>query len=98
MDRVLVDGRQIVSDVRAVVAARVKVVLELLGMPTLPDSVRATRAHGTVCFTGMLSNRWAMNEFDPVNYIPRAHANRSRVSDKLVAVVNPADAAITTKR
>jgi NADPH2:quinone reductase len=29
---------------------------ELVGTPTLPDTLRATRVHGTVSFTGMLSN------------------------------------------
>jgi NADPH:quinone reductase len=45
--------------------------LELVGTPTLPDTLRATRVHGTVCFTGMLSNRWTVKEFYPIEYIPR---------------------------
>ena len=45
--------------------------LELVGTPTLPDTLRATRVHGTVCFTGMLSNRWTVDEFYPIDYIPR---------------------------
>jgi hypothetical protein len=44
---VLVDDGQIESDVRAVVAADVEAALELLDMPTLPDTLRATRVHGT---------------------------------------------------
>lgn len=98
MDPVLVDDGQIVSDVRAVAADDVEAALELLDMPTLQDILRATRVHGTVCFIGMLTNLWTMNEFDPVDCIPCAHADRNRVSGKLVGVVDPADASVTTKK
>ena len=46
----------------------------------------------------MLTNVRTMNDFYPVDYIPRAHADRNRVSGKLVGVVDPADAAVTTKK
>jgi NADPH:quinone reductase-like Zn-dependent oxidoreductase len=45
--------------------------LELVGTPSLPDTLRATRVHGTVCFTGMLSNQWTVPDFYPIDYIPR---------------------------
>ncbi len=45
--------------------------LELVGTPTLPDTLRSTRVHGVVCFTGMLSNQWTVEKFYPIEYIPR---------------------------
>ena len=39
--------------------------------PTLPDTLAATRVHGVVCFTGMLSNQWTVPEFYPIDYLPR---------------------------
>ena len=30
----------------------------------------ATRVHGVVCFTGMLSNQWTVEKFYPIEYIP----------------------------
>ena len=45
--------------------------LELVGTPTLPDTLRATRLHGVVCFTGMLSNQWTVRDFSPNEYLPR---------------------------
>jgi NADPH:quinone reductase-like Zn-dependent oxidoreductase len=45
--------------------------LELIGTPTLPDTLRATRVHGVVCFTGMLSNQWVVDKFYPIDYLPR---------------------------
>jgi NADPH:quinone reductase len=45
--------------------------LELVGTPTLPDTLAATKVHGVVCFTGMLSNVWTVRDFYPIDYIPR---------------------------
>ncbi len=45
--------------------------LELVGTPTLPDTLRATHVHGVVCFTGMLSNQWTVRDFYPIEYLPR---------------------------
>lgn len=67
VDQVIVDDGQIVSAVRAVVPAGVDAALELVGTPALPDTLRATRVHGTVCFTCMLSNRWTVSDFYPID-------------------------------
>jgi NADPH:quinone reductase len=71
VDHVIVDDGRVALAVRAIVPAGVDAALELVGTPTLPDTLRATRVHGTVCFTGMLSNRWTVDEFYPIDYIPR---------------------------
>ena len=42
-----------------------------VGTPTLPDTLHATRLHGVVCFTGMLSNQWTIPDFYPIDYLPR---------------------------
>ncbi|MFE3455755.1 zinc-binding dehydrogenase [Nonomuraea sp. NPDC059194] len=54
-----------------VVTDGVDAALELVGTPTLPDTLAATRLHGTVCFTGMLSNQWTVKNFYPIAYLPR---------------------------
>jgi NADPH:quinone reductase-like Zn-dependent oxidoreductase len=71
VDHVIIDGGQIARAVRAIAPDGVDAALELVGTPTLPDTLRATRVHGTVCFTGMLSNRWTVSEFYHIDYIPR---------------------------
>jgi len=53
------------------VPAGVNIALELVGTPTLPDTLRATAFHGVVCFTGMLSNEWTVRDFYPIDYLPR---------------------------
>jgi NADPH2:quinone reductase len=49
----------------------VDAVLELVGTTTLQDSLRATRVHGVVCFTGMVSDEWTVPGFYPIGYVPR---------------------------
>lgn len=70
VDRVLIDTGQIAPAVRQVLSEGVDAALELVGTPTLPDTLAATRIHGTVCFTGMLSNQWTVPNFYPIGYIP----------------------------
>ncbi|MGI8415283.1 MAG: zinc-binding alcohol dehydrogenase family protein [Nakamurella sp.] len=71
VDHVLVDEGQVAGQVRAIITDGVDAALELIGTPTLPDTLRSTRVHGTVCFTGMLSNQWTVHEFYPIQYLPR---------------------------
>ena len=67
----LVDDGDIAGQVRRVVPDGVDTAIELVGTPTLPDTLRATRVHGVVCFTGMLSNQWTVRDFYPIEYLPR---------------------------
>lgn len=57
VDHVLIDDGIIAAQVRSIIPTGVDSALELIGTPTLPDTLRATRLHGVVCFTGMLSNQ-----------------------------------------
>jgi NADPH:quinone reductase-like Zn-dependent oxidoreductase len=70
VDHVLVDTGEIAPAVRRIFPGGVDAALELVGTPTLPDTLAATRVHGTVCFTGMLSNQWIVPEFYPIGYLP----------------------------
>ena len=71
VDHVLVDDGDVAAQVRAVLPEGVDTALELVGTPTLPDTLRSTRVHGVVCFTGMLSNEWTVRDFYPIDYLPR---------------------------
>lgn len=70
VDQVLIDDGHIAEQVRASLSAGVDTALELVGTPTLPDTLHATRVHGVVCFTGMLSNQWTVKDFYPIEYLP----------------------------
>ncbi|MFV1999229.1 MAG: zinc-binding dehydrogenase, partial [Acidimicrobiia bacterium] len=70
VDHAVVDTGDIADEVRRIVPGGVDIALELVGTPTLPDTLRATRVQGVVCFTGMLSNQWTVDNFYPIAYIP----------------------------
>jgi NADPH:quinone reductase-like Zn-dependent oxidoreductase len=71
VDHVVIDDGEVAPRVREIVPDGVDDALELIGAPTLPDTLRATRVHGVVCFTGMLSNQWTVRDFYPIDYLPR---------------------------
>src|SRR6266705_1642078 len=70
VDHVLIDDGDLARQVRAIVPDGVDTALELVGTPTLPDTLRSARVHGVVCFTGMLSNEWTVRDFYPIDYLP----------------------------
>jgi NADPH:quinone reductase-like Zn-dependent oxidoreductase len=57
VDHPILDDDAVARQVRRVVPRGVDAALEVVGTPTLPDTLTATRVHGTVCFAGMLSNQ-----------------------------------------
>ena len=70
VDQVIIDTGAIAPAVRALLPTGVHAALELVGTPTLRDTLAATAVHGTVCFTGMLSNAWTVPDFYPIGFIP----------------------------
>jgi NADPH2:quinone reductase len=69
-DYVLIDNGQIAAEVHRILPEGADAALELVGTPTLPDTLASTRIHGTVCFAGMLSNEWIVPNFYPIGYLP----------------------------
>ena len=70
-DHVLIDDGNVARQVRQIFPDGADAGLELIGTPTLPDTLRSVRVHGVVCFTGMLSNQWTVRDFYPIEYLPR---------------------------
>ncbi|MBT1679748.1 zinc-binding alcohol dehydrogenase family protein [Curtobacterium aurantiacum] len=69
-DHVVVDTGRIADTVRRIVPDGVNGAVELIGTGTLPDTLRATAVHGTVSFSGMLSDVWTIPDFYPMAVIP----------------------------
>ncbi len=70
VDYPTVDHGNIANAVRAHFPDGIDTALELVGARTLQDTLQATRPHGTVCFTGALSDQWMIPDFNPIGYIP----------------------------
>lgn len=90
VDHVVIDDGAIADAVRRIVPDGVSGAVELVGAPTLRDTLRATAVHGTVCFTGMLSDQWTVPDFYPLDYLPngvRLTAYSGEASDLPAAVL-----------
>src|SRR6266446_9952467 len=72
VDQVFIDTGSIAEQVKEVCAGGVDKVLELVGTATLQDSLRCTKQRGIVCMTGMVGNKWSIDNFSPMDMIPTA--------------------------
>ena len=71
-DHVIVDAGSIKDEVRKLYPKGVNKVLELVGTATLLDSIQAAGEHGIICMTGMVGNKWQLENFSPMGAIPTA--------------------------
>ena len=69
-EALVVDDGAIAALVRELAPGGVDAALELVGTPTLRDSLEATRVHGVVCGAGYLSNEWIVPNFYPTGFLP----------------------------
>ena len=67
----LLDAGEVAPAVRELYPDGVDAALDLVGTPTLQDTLRAVRVHGTGCFGGSLSNQYSVRDFSPNEYLPR---------------------------
>ena len=70
VDHVIIDDGSVAERVRDIVPGGVDGAVELVGVNVMRDTLRAVRTGGTVCFTGMLSDQWTINEFYPMDWLP----------------------------
>ncbi|RYB06587.1 zinc-binding alcohol dehydrogenase family protein [Lichenibacterium ramalinae] len=71
-DEVFIDDGAIAGIVRQARPDGFDKVLELVGTTTLKDSLRCARSSGLVCMTGMVGNKWSLDDFSPMEVIPTA--------------------------
>jgi NADPH:quinone reductase-like Zn-dependent oxidoreductase len=71
VDHVLIDDGEVAPRLREILPGGVDLALELVGAPTLRDTLRTLKVHGVACFTGMLSNSWVVENFYPIDYLPQ---------------------------
>lgn len=66
----LIDDGHVAAQVLDLLPDGVDGAIELVGVDVLRDTLRAVRAGGTACFTGMLSDRWSIPDFYPLDWLP----------------------------
>jgi NADPH:quinone reductase-like Zn-dependent oxidoreductase len=71
-DDVVLDAGAIAESVRKKHVDGVDKVLELIGTTTLLDSLSCAKQGGVVCMTGIVGNKWAFENFAPMDAIPTA--------------------------
>jgi NADPH:quinone reductase len=65
VDHPILDTGEVAPAVRELYPNGVDAALDLVGTPTLPDTLRAVRVHGTACFGGSLSNQYTVRGLLP---------------------------------
>ncbi|WP_022929259.1 zinc-binding alcohol dehydrogenase family protein [Patulibacter americanus] len=68
-DHVVIDDGAVAARVREVVPGGVDAAIELVGAPTLRDTLHAVAPRGIACFAGMLSNEWIVRDFYPMDHL-----------------------------
>ena len=69
-DEVIIDDGRIAEKVKAMSGGGANKVLELVGTTTLSDSIQCVKRHGIVCMTGMVGDKWWLDQFSPMDVIP----------------------------
>jgi NADPH:quinone reductase-like Zn-dependent oxidoreductase len=69
-EAVFMDDGRVAAQVARLWPGGADKVLELVGTATLLDSLRCVKEPGLVCMTGIVGNRWSMDDFSPMAAIP----------------------------
>lgn len=64
-DLALIDNEKLENSISGITKA-----LEIVGAKTLYDTLRTVEKGGIVCHTGILGGLYALNNFDPIKFIP----------------------------
>lgn len=70
VDHVIIDEGEIEIKVLEIYPDGVDCTLEIVGLGTLHDSLKCNKQKGVVCFMGMLSEKFTLENFNPFGLIP----------------------------
>jgi NADPH:quinone reductase len=70
VDHVVIDRGEVAALVREICPGGVDGAVELVGVNVMRDTLLSVRTGGTVCFTGMLSDQWTIQDFYPMQWLP----------------------------
>jgi NADPH:quinone reductase-like Zn-dependent oxidoreductase len=69
-DLVFIDSGTIAPQVKTEMDGGADKILELIGTTTLEDSLRCAKEPGIICMTGIVGNKWTLDNFAPMEAIP----------------------------
>lgn len=69
-DHFFMDDGKIAAQIASSRTGSFNKVLELIGTTTLLDSLRCAAERGIVCMTGIVGNKWSIDNFSPMEAIP----------------------------
>ncbi len=68
VDQVIIDNGKIADQIHD----KFDKVIELVGIPTVPDSLKCVKPGGSLCMSGIVGGSWVFDKFDPFMTIPSA--------------------------
>lgn len=66
MSEIIIDTGEIAQDVRRIWPEGADKCLELIGTVTLRDSVLCVKEGGIICMTGIVGNKWTLDDWNPM--------------------------------
>lgn len=88
-DEVIVDTGSIAEAVKKLHPDGVDKVLELIGTTSLLDSLQCAKNQGIVCMTGMVGNKWSLDDFSPMGAIPTSVCLTTYAGDSADFIATP---------
>jgi NADPH:quinone reductase-like Zn-dependent oxidoreductase len=70
MSEILIDTGEVANKVRDIWPDGADKVLELIGTTTLGDSILCAKQGGVVCMSGIVGNKWTLDNWNPMEGIP----------------------------
>jgi NADPH:quinone reductase-like Zn-dependent oxidoreductase len=70
MTEIIIDTGEIADKVHAIWPNGADKVLELIGTTTLADSIHCAKQGGVVCMSGIVGNKWTLDDWNPMEGIP----------------------------
>ncbi|MCJ1399501.1 hypothetical protein MMC11_002703 [Xylographa trunciseda] len=89
VDNFFLDKGELATEFRKKFPEGADKVLELVGVTSLKDSLKCVKEGGIACMTGMVGNKWSIDDFSPMDYIPTAVGLTTYAGDSVDFINTP---------
>jgi len=70
MSETIIDDGNIAQNLRKIWPNGADKVLELIGTTTLDDSLLGLKEGGIACMSGIMGNKWTLDDWNPMEHVP----------------------------